>query len=119
MGDKWRVTLSGEQSDLKELAKSCTRPEISVVERKGEFCLESSDFSDTDMAESISEKAARIVARLNGACRLAPSALTKLRYTVHELTEDGTRVSFVGGTLGVVGARATMSMTAIRADGTV
>ena len=119
MGEKWHVTLSGDQGDLKELAKSCTKPEISVIERNREFCLESSDFTSADTSDSISQKAALIVAQLNGACRLALTSLTPLRYTVHKLREDGTRVSFTGATVALVGARVTANVKVIRADGTV
>ncbi len=118
MVDKWLVTLSGDQTDLKELAKSCTRPEISVVEREGEVCLESSDFKDTDTANDIWKKADRIIGQLNGACRLALSSLTPLRYTVHQLREDGTKISFVSGSA-VGRAKVTGRMTVKRADGTV
>lgn len=119
MGDKWVLTLSGNQIDLKELAKSCTRPEISVIERSAEFFLESSDFTETDTSDSIWEKAAKIIPQLNGACRLALSSLTPLQYTVQRLREDGTRVLFPRETFHARETRLTPSVQVIRADGTV
>jgi hypothetical protein len=81
--------------------------------------LESSEFTSADTSDSISQKAAGIVAQLNGACRLALPSLTPLRYTVHKLREDGTRVSFMGEAFALVGARVTTNVKVIRADGTV
>lgn len=50
----------------------------------------------------------------------AESSLTPLNCTVHKLREDGTKVSFVGGSfVAAAGARATIGIKVIRADGTV
>jgi len=117
LADKWRITLTGDFNDLANLAKTCKAPEFSVVERSGEMVLESSDFNDTDTRDTISEKAARIVSQLNGACRLALSSLTPLNFTVHKLRKDGVRESFVGGKFEAL-ARMTCTVRVANPDGT-
>jgi hypothetical protein len=118
MGNKWLVTLSGDNTDLEELVKTCTTPGLSVVKRNGEFFLESSSLTDADTALSVSGKATEIVSQLNGACRLALSSITPLNYTLHELKEDGSKVTHLTGKF-VTAARATIGMEVLRADGTV
>jgi hypothetical protein len=115
--EQWVVRLRGDQDVLKELARSCTTPALSVTAKDGEFFLESTDFSAADTYDHIVEQARTIIAYINGACSLTMSGHTPIQNDiVFRCHADGTRRVFKSETI-TKGASFWVAIP--RADGTV
>jgi hypothetical protein len=103
---KWEVQISGDAQDLKELSKSLINDELKIIERDGQFFLESTRFESTMTHQDVHFRASEILTILSGATRLALGGRTPLRIgNIAKVKEDGTRDIFlsVSNTIHITG----------------
>ena len=114
---KWEVQLNGDAFDLKELSKSLIDDELRVVEKKGQYFLESNRFEDLTNSEEVASLAADILKVLTGAVRLSLGGRTPLHVAnTARVRPDGGRDVFV--TLSdSIHVRATIGVEITRSDG--
>lgn len=114
---KWEVQLNGDTFDLKELSKSLIDDELRVVEKKGQYFLESNRFEDLTNSEEVASLAADILKVLTGAVRLSLGGRTPLHVAnTARVRPDGARDVFV--TLSdSIHVRATIGVEITRSDG--
>jgi hypothetical protein len=117
----WMVQLSGDTSDLAALAQSLTGSDVNVSHDGQDYVLTSDQFTSSDEADAVRQKAEAIIAILNGASRLALDATQSLRVgAVYRRREDGKRAIFIFPAPAVIQVRAiSPTVKVIRADGTV
>ncbi len=115
---KWEVQLNGDALDLKELSKSLVDDDLRVLERNGQYFLESNRFEELTNPEELASLAADILKVLTGAVRLSLGGRTPLHVAnTARVRPDGGRDVFV--TLSdTIHARATIGVEITRSDGT-
>lgn len=119
---KWEVQLSGDEHDLRELEKSLTNDELRIIERDGQFFLETPRFSDLTTSEEVNAVTSDILPILTGAARLSLGGRTPLQISnIAKVREDGGRDIFVN-LLDTIQVRATAGSVGVeitRSDGSV
>ena len=68
---KWEVQISGDVHDLGELAKSLTNDNLRIIERDGQFFLETIRFSELTTSEEVTATTSDLLPMLTGAVRLS------------------------------------------------
>jgi hypothetical protein len=93
---KWEIQISGDTRDLKELSKSLVNDELRIIERDGQFYLESTRFEGLSRSEEVRSVASEMLPILTGATRLALGGRVPLGLGgIARLREDGTREIFL------------------------
>ncbi len=116
---KWEVQVSGDAHDLRELAKSLTNDDLRIIERDGDFFLETIRFSDLTTSEEVSAVISDLLPILTGAARLSLGGRTPLQIAnIAKVREDGGRDIFVSVS-DTIYFRDTVSLEITRSDGSI
>ena len=93
---KWEVQISGDVHDLGELAKSLTNDNLRIIERDGQFFLETIRFSELTTSEEVTAATSDLLPMLTGASRLSLGGRTPIQIAnIAKVREDGSRDLFV------------------------
>lgn len=115
----WEIQIVGDVSDLKELSKSLIDDELRVIERSGQYFLESARFDGLSTPEEVTSVATDILLLLTGSVRLALSGRTPIKIAnIARVREDGGRDIFVTVSE-TIHVRAMIGLEIQRNDGTV
>jgi hypothetical protein len=116
---KWEVQISGDATDLKELAKSLKDDVLRIVERNNQYFLESIRFDLFTRSEEVNSATVEILSVLTGAVRLALGGRTPIRIAnIAKVRDDGGRDIFVTVS-DTIHVRDMVSLEIKRSDGTV
>lgn len=116
---KWEVQISGDLSDLCELAKSLTNNDLRIIERDGQFFLETIRFSYLTTSEEVIAVTSDLLPILTGAARLSLGGRTPLQIAnIAKVRKDGGRDIFVSVS-DTIHVRDTVSVKITRADGSI
>jgi len=116
---KWEVQVSGDEHDLRELAKSLTKDDLRIIERKRDFFLETIRFSDLTTPEEVTAVTSDLLPILTGATRLSLGGRTPLQIAnIVKVREDGVRHIFVSLS-DTIHVRDTVSLEITRSDGSI
>lgn len=116
---KWEVRLTGDPDDLRELPQLMAGEDASVYEREGAYYLGSLRFRSLANADAVKSVATRILSSIKGVLHLQCGHTASIELAeIISVGADGRRhgVVFLEATLR---ARATITYTVLRADGTV
>jgi hypothetical protein len=92
----WLVQLTGYKSDLDMLVQSLTGSNINISHDGQDYVLTSDQFSQSDEADAVRQKAERIISILNGAMRLTLDATQSIKVrAVYRRNKDGKRDIFI------------------------
>jgi hypothetical protein len=115
---KWAVQVAGEVYDLKELSKSLTDDDLRILERNGQYFLESNKLEMLNTSEEVASFISEVMPVLWGAARLALGGRTPLQIAnITRVRSDGLRDISVNISVPIY-SRATIDMKIIRNDGT-
>ncbi|MDD5509672.1 MAG: hypothetical protein PHI12_02495 [Dehalococcoidales bacterium] len=93
---EWRVQLSGDKSDLEELAKSLNSDELKIWEDDGKFILSSSDFDSLNESQDVRDNAEIKLNYINGCAKLKQSFQQPITIDgVESLSQDGKRSVYI------------------------
>lgn len=116
---KWEVQLNGDAHDLRELAKSLTSDELCIIERDGQFFLETIRFSDLTTPKEVTAVASDILPILTGAARLSLGGRTPLQIAnITKVRMDGSRHISIN-LPDTIHVRGTVGLEITRSDGSV
>lgn len=91
----WEIQIAGDVSDLRELSKSLRDDELRVIEREGQYFVESALFDELTISDEVASVATEILSLLTGSVRLALSGRTPIRIAnIARVREDGGRDIF-------------------------
>ena len=115
---KWEIQINGDTLDLKELSKSLVDDDLRILEKSGQYFLESNRFKGLAESEEVESLAADILKVLTGAVRLSLGGRTPLSVaSITGVKPDGRRVGFVTVSE-TISARETYECEITRLDGT-
>ena len=93
---EWRVQLSGDKSDLEELAKSLNSDELKIWEDNGKFILSSSDFDSLNDSQDVRDNAEIKLNYINGCSKLKQSFQQPITIDgIESLSQDGKRNIYI------------------------
>ena len=116
---KWEVQITGDKNDLKELSKSLNDDELRIVEKEGQFFLESSRLDNLTNAGEVKSVTTEIMPILTGAVRLSLGGRTPMLVgSVARIREDGGRDIFVSISE-TIHLRETIGIEIQKSDGTI
>jgi hypothetical protein len=116
---KWEVKLSGDEFDLRKLAESELNEDMRVLERDGQYYLESKHFESLTTYEEVKAAASKKLKILTGVVRRLFGCRTPLAIaSIAEVLENGKHryFAFINA---VAHVRVTASHRIIRSDGTI
>lgn len=76
---EWRVKITGESFDLKNLSKSLNSPELSITKIGQDYFLKSTDFNSLEKDKDVQKKADEILSLINGTAWLVLDMRKPLR----------------------------------------
>jgi hypothetical protein len=115
---KWEVQIIGDTVDLRELSKTLIDDDLRVLERNGQYFLESDRFEELTNSEEVASLAADILKVLTGAVRLSLGGRTALHVAnIARVRPDGGRDVFVTVS-DTIRVRETIGVEITRSDGT-
>jgi hypothetical protein len=116
---KWEVQISGDVHDLGELAKSLTNDNLRIIERDGQFFLETIRFSELTTSEEVTAATSDLLPMLTGASRLSLGGRTPIQIAnIAKVREDGSRSLFVK-VQEEIHVRHTVSLGITKSDGSI
>lgn len=93
---EWIIALNGDEIDLRELAKVCNIPELTIEKEVHSYILKSTHFSSLFSNQEVREKANEILDLLNGAMKFELSARRPIEIAhVKKIDCDGTTLTYV------------------------
>ncbi len=93
---EWRVTLSGEDSDLEELSKSFNSENLKIWKDEVNYILGSSDFSGVAEADIVLKKSEEILTSINAASKVIQSLQKPIEVSgIESLNESGKSTQYI------------------------
>lgn len=113
----WIVTITGDETDLQELAKVWNQPDLTIEKENERYILKSSHFTSLSTDHEVREKANELLIPLNAGIKLTLGALKPIEIAhTTQIMPDGKKMAYVLG-YAVIKHRAFASITLTRSDG--
>lgn len=115
---EWIVALTGDETDLKELAKVWNRPDLTIERNEVSYVLKSTHFVSLTSDREVREKAHELLVPLNAGIKLELGALKTIEIAnTIQINPDGTRMIALSAKA-CVHVRAFAAISVIESDGT-
>jgi len=93
---EWLVEIQGDKSDLQDLGKSLSSPELCITKDGDNFVLKSTDFERFTNVDDVRNIACELLSVINGAAKLALDMRERLTIgAIVRVKDDGTRSTFI------------------------
>lgn len=93
---EWLVEIQGDKSDLQDLAKSLSSPELCITKDGDNFVLKSTDFERFTNVDDVRNMASGLLSFINGAAKLALDMRERLTIgAIIRVKDDGTHSTFI------------------------
>jgi hypothetical protein len=115
----WIVNITGDETDLQELAKVWNQPDLTIEKENEGYILKSSHFTSLSSDQEVREKANELLIPLNAGIKLTLGALKPIEIAhTTQIMPDGKKMAFVMA-YAVVHHRAFASAVLTKIDGTI
>jgi hypothetical protein len=116
---EWMVELSGDPSDLDELSKVFTSPELCIQKDGENFLLKSDDFRSCVSSDDVKKIASEILNNITAGIKLSLDARKKIDIAgIIQIRDDGGRICSIEVSSEVIIGPVLTTIGVIHADGT-
>lgn len=115
----WIITITGDEIDLRELAKVWNKPELTIEKENDSYILKSSDFIPLTSDREVQEKATAFLQPINAGIKIVLGGDIPLKAgNPTQIMPDGTRMAYISAHMNMK-MRCFASISLIKSDGTV